>query len=168
MSTKTKQRTKTDTKSKGEGRKIIASNRRARHDYHILEVIEAGIQLSGTEIKSIREGRVNVRDAYAVIDNDEIWLVGMHISPYGQASDYYNHDPVRPRKLLLRRVQIEYLRRELQQKGLTLVPLALVLVRGWAKVDLGLAKGKRAYDKREAIAERDAQRQIERALRERY
>lgn len=168
MSTRTKQKTKTEAKSKGDGRKIVASNRRARHDYHILEVIEAGIQLSGTEIKSIREGRVNLRDAYAVIDNDELWLLGMHISPYGQASDYYNHDPVRPRKLLVRRVQIEYLRRELQQKGLTLVPLALVLNRGWAKVDLGLGKGKRAYDKREAIAERDAQRQIERALRERY
>src|SRR5690606_6064185 len=120
------------------------------------------------EIKSIREGKVNLQDAYAVIDNDEVWLLGMHIAPYEQASGYYNHDPTRPRKLLLHRRQIDELRRDVMQKGYTLVPLRVVLNRGWAKVDLALAKGKRQYDKRQSIAERDAQRRIERALRERH
>lgn len=154
--------------SAGDGRKVVTTNRRARHDYHIDEVTEAGISLTGTEIKSVRDGRVNLQDAYAVIENDEVWLVGMHISPFEQASEYYNHEPTRPRKLLLHRRQIDYLKRQVMQKGYTLVPLRVVLNRGWAKVDIGLAKGKREYDKRQAIAERDAQRRIERALRERY
>ena len=153
--------------AQSDGRKIITTNRRARRDYQIDEVIEAGISLTGTEIKSVRDGRVNLQDAYAVIENDEVWLIGMHISPFEQASEYYNHEPTRPRKLLLHRRQIDYLRRQLLQKGYTLVPLRVALKRGWAKVDIGLGKGKREYDKRQAIAERDAQRRIERALRER-
>ncbi|HLT20785.1 MAG TPA: SsrA-binding protein SmpB [Thermomicrobiales bacterium] len=165
MSTKTKQ-TAGKSAERG-GRKVVTTNRRARFDYHIEEVIEAGIQLTGTEIKSIREGRANLQDSYAVIENGEVWLIGMHISPFEQASEYFNHDPRRPRKLLLHRRQIDYLQRQIQQKGFTLVPVALVLNRGLAKVDLALARGKRQYDKREAIAERDAQRRIERALRER-
>lgn len=154
--------------SSSEGRKIVTSNRRARRDYQVDEVMEAGISLTGTEIKSVRDGRVNLQDAYAVIENDEVWLIGMHISPFEQASEYYNHDPTRPRKLLLHRRQIDYLRRQLIQKGYTLIPLNVSLNRGWAKVDIGLAKGKREYDKRQTIAERDAQRRIERALRERH
>lgn len=154
--------------SSSDGRKIVTSNRRARRDYQVDETIEAGISLTGTEIKSVRDGRVNLQDAYAVIENDEVWLIGMHISPFEQASEYYNHDPTRPRKLLLHRRQIDYLRRQLLQKGYTLIPLNVSLNRGWAKVDIGLAKGKREYDKRQTIAERDAQRRIERALRERH
>ena len=149
------------------GRKVVTTNRRARHDYQIDEVIEAGIALTGTEIKSVRDGRVNLQEAYAVIENDEVWLTGMHISPFEQASEYYNHDPTRPRKLLLHRRQINYLRRQLLQKGYTLIPLRIALHRGWAKVDIGLGKGKREYDKRHAIAERDADRRIQRALRDR-
>ncbi|MEZ4523917.1 MAG: SsrA-binding protein SmpB [Thermomicrobiales bacterium] len=151
-----------------DGRKVVTSNRRARYDYQIDEVIEAGISLTGTEIKSVRDGRVNLLVAYAVIENDEVCLIGMHISPFEHASEYYNHEPTRPRKLLLHKRQIDYLRRQLLQKGYTLVPLRVVLNRGWAKVDIGLAKGKREFDKRQSIAERDAQRSIERALRERY
>lgn len=166
MSTKT--RSRDSTKSEGEGRKIVTRNRRARHDFQIDETFEAGIRLTGSEIKSIRVGRVNIGDAYAMIENDEVWLLNMHISPYEQASEVFNHDPTRPRKLLLHRSQIDYLKRQLQQKGYTLVPLSVSLNRGWAKVDLGLAKGKRKFDKRQAIAERDAKRRIERALRERF
>ena len=151
-----------------DGRKVVTTNRRAHYDYHIDEVIEAGISLTGTEIKSIRDGKVNLQDAYAIIENDEVWLIGMHISPFEQASEYYNHEPTRPRKLLLHRRQIDYLRRQLLQKGYTLVPLRVALKRGWAKVDIGLGKGKREYDKRQAIAERDAKRRIDRALRERH
>jgi len=165
MSTKTRQAS--NKSAANEGRKVVTTNRSARFNYHIEEVMEAGIQLTGTEIKSIREGRANLQDAYAVIENGEVWLLGMHISPFEQASEYFNHDPRRPRKLLLHRRQIDYLQRQIQQKGYTLVPVALVLNRGLAKVDLALARGKRQYDKREAIAERDAQRRIERALRER-
>jgi SsrA-binding protein len=149
-----------------EGNRVVTTNRRARHDYHIDEVIEAGIALTGTEIKSIREGRANLQDAYAVIENGEVWLIGLHISPFEQASEFFNHEPTRPRKLLLHRRQIDYLRRQAMQKGFTLIPLRITLRRGWAKVELALAKGKREYDKRESIAEREAQRRIERALRE--
>jgi SsrA-binding protein len=148
-----------------DGRKVVTTNRRARYDYQIDEVIETGIALTGTEIKSVRDGRVNLQEAYAVIENDEVWLVGMHVSPFEQASELFNHDPTRPRKLLLHRRQIDYLRRQLLQKGYTLVPLRVALKRGWAKVDIGLAKGKREYDKRQSIAERDSKRRIDRALR---
>ncbi len=163
MSTRT-QNKKSDG---GDGRKVVTTNRSARYNYQIDEVIEAGIALTGTEIKSIREGKANLQDAYAVIENAEVWLVGLHISPFEQASEYFNHDPRRPRKLLLHRRQIDYLRREVMQKGYTLVPLRIVLSRGLAKIDLALGKGKQQFDKRQAIAERDAQRRIDRALRDR-
>lgn len=165
MSTKSKN--KSESVERGGGQKVVTVNRKAFHDFHIEEQIEAGIQLSGTEIKSIRDGKVNIRDAYARIDNGEVWLVGMHVSPYGQASEYYNHDPLRPRKLLLHRAQIAYLGRELDTKGYTLVPVRLALRNGRAKVDLGLAKGKQLYDKRQDLAAREANRDIQRALRRR-
>jgi SsrA-binding protein len=152
---------------KKSGHKVIMVNRKAFHDYHIEEQIEAGIQLSGTEIKSIREGKVNIRDAYARVDNGEVWLIGMHISPYGQASEYYNHDPIRPRKLLLHRREIDHLSRQIDTRGLTLVPVRMSLKNGRAKIDLGLARGKQLYDKRQDLAAREANRDIERALRRR-
>lgn len=155
------------TQAKAAGEKTVVVNRQARHDYFIVETFEAGLALTGTEIKSIRAGRVNLREAYARVENGEVWLVGMHIAPYDQAGGYFQHDPLRPRKLLLHRRQIEYLRGQLGQKGLTLVPLRLYLKRGKAKVELGLAKGKKLYDKRENLARRDAEREIERALRTR-
>lgn len=150
-----------------EGEKLISSNRRARHEYFIEESLEAGIVLTGAEIKSIRAGRVNLAEAYARIDGHEAWLIGMHVSPYDQASSFSEQDPTRPRKLLLHRREIAYLRAQLGQKGLTLVPLRLYLKRGRAKVEIGLAKGKKLYDKRASIAERDARRDVDRALRAR-
>lgn len=147
--------------------KQLAVNRKAYHDYFVEEKFEAGIALTGTEIKSVREGRVNLRDAYAKISDDEAWLLNMHISPYGQAGGYFNHEPLRPRKLLLHRREIAYLAGKTQAKGLTLVPLRLYLKGNKAKVELALVKGKKLYDKREAIAERDAQLEIERALKSR-
>lgn len=147
--------------------KVITVNRKAYHDYHIEEELEAGIQLTGSEIKSIRAGRVNLRDAYARIENGELWLIGAHISPYQQASGRAQHDPTRPRKLLVHKKELDYLRSKTEAKGYTIVPLRLVIRHGLAKVDLGIARGKKLYDKRAAIAERDAQREIERALRTR-
>lgn len=149
------------------GEKVIATNRQARFEYAILDSAEAGLALTGTEIKSIRAGRVNLRDAYARIEAGEVWLINMHISPYEQAGNYFQHDPLRPKKLLLHRREIARLKAELGQKGLTLVPLRLYLKRGRAKVELGLAKGKKLYDKRDAMAERDAKRDVARALRSR-
>jgi SsrA-binding protein len=149
------------------GEKIVTVNRKAFHDFFVEEEVEAGLQLTGTEIKSIREGRVNLRDAYARPERGEMWLYGMHISPYGQAGAYFNHDPLRPKKLLLHREQIEYMRDRVEARGYTLVPLRLVLRKGRAKVDIGIARGKRDYDKRQALAERDAQRSIQQALRNR-
>lgn len=164
--TSTKSRTKTSPGATG-GEKVITVNRKAYHDFFILEETEAGLQLTGTEIKSIRDGRVNLRDAYAKIERGEVWLYGMHISPYEQAGNYFNHDPLRPRKLLLHRKQIDYLSQEVETAGNTLIPLRLALRRGRAKVDLGLARGKREYDKRQTLAERDAKRQIQQAMRQR-
>ena len=145
----------------------MAVNRKAFHEYHIEEQIEAGIALSGTEIKSIRNGRATIGEAYARINNGELWIVGMHISPYEQAGVYFQHDPVRPRKLLVHRAQLAELSRRVSQKGYTIVPLRLVLRNGRAKIDIGVGRGKRDYDKREALAERDAKRQVEQALRRR-
>ncbi|HHV53105.1 MAG: SsrA-binding protein SmpB [Synergistota bacterium] len=145
--------------------KVVARNRKATHDYFILETYEAGIVLTGTEIKSVREGRVNLRDGYAKIDSGELWLYNVHISPYERGS-FYNHDPLRPRKLLLRREEIKRLLGKTKEKGLTLVPLSMYIKDNrWAKVEVALAKGKKQYDKRAAIAERDAQRAMERARR---
>lgn len=163
----------TQPKSGGQGEardtseKVITTNRQARFEYAILETIEAGVALTGTEIKSVRAGKVNLRDAYARIDAGEVWLIGMHISPYEQAGEYFQHDPLRPKKLLLHRREIARLKAELGQKGLTLVPLRLYLKGPRAKLELGLGKGKKLYDKRAAMAERDARRDVARTLRSR-
>jgi len=145
----------------------VSVNRKAFHDYFIEEEYEAGLVLTGSEIKSVRAGRVNLRGAYARVENEEAWLYDAHISPYEQSGTYFNHDPIRPRKLLLHRREIDRLQGKLEAKGLTLVPLDIHLRGRHAKVKLGLARGKKLYDKREATAERDATRQIERVLKER-
>jgi len=147
-------------------RRVLVANRKARHDYEILETIEAGLVLVGTEVKSLRAGRANLGDAYGVVEEGEAWLMQLHINPYAEANQF-NHDPLRKRKLLLHRAQIHRLRAKVQEKGLTLIPLALVLVKNRVKVDLGLARGRRQYDKREAKAKRETEREIERAVRER-
>jgi len=146
--------------------KTITVNRKAQHDYHILERLEAGIALTGTEIKAIRDGRVNLRDAYARPERGEMWLVGAHIGPYA-AARRFNHEPGRRRKLLLHRKEILELAREVEEKGLTLVPLRLYLKSGRAKVELALARGRRRYDRRQAIARREAEREMRRALKRR-
>jgi SsrA-binding protein len=146
--------------------KVVTFNRKALHEYHILDTFEAGLALTGTEIKSIRQGRVNIRDAYARPDEGELWLHGAHIAQYPPAGRF-NHEPGRKRKLLLHRWQIEELSSAIEEKGLTLVPLRLYLKNGRAKLELALARGRRMHDKRERIAQREAERQIERALRRR-
>jgi SsrA-binding protein len=144
--------------------KDVAVNRRAYHDYFIDEKYEAGVMLTGTEIKSVRNGRANLRDGYVRIDNGEAWLENVHISPYAQGN-LMNQEPLRPRKLLLHRKEISSLIGKVKQKGYTLIPLRIYIARNRAKVEVGLARGKRQYDKREAIAARDAKREIERAMR---
>ncbi|HLI47092.1 MAG TPA: SsrA-binding protein SmpB [Chthonomonas sp.] len=139
-------------------RQVVAVNRRARHDYEIGETYEAGIALVGTEVKSLRAGRVNFQDAFCKIEHGEAWLYNMHISPYEQGNRY-NTDPKRPRKLLLHRYEIERLRAAAEQKGLTIIPLSIFFERGFAKVEIALARGKKLYDKRESIAERDRERE---------
>jgi len=147
--------------------RVITINRKAYHDYHVLESFEAGIVLKGSEIKSIREGRVNLRDAYARPENGELWLYNSHIASYDAAS-YNTHEPTRPRKLLLHKEEIDSLVAKVAQRGLTLVPLKLYIIKqGVAKIQLGLVRGKRVYDKREAIARRDAEREMDRALKSR-
>jgi SsrA-binding protein len=140
-------------------------NRKAFHDYFIEEEYEAGIVLSGSEIKSVRAGRVNLRGAYARVENDEAWLFDAHISPNEQTGTYFQHEPTRPRKLLLHKREISRLLGKLEQKGLTLVPLDIHFKNRRAKVRLGLARGKKLFDKRAATAERESQRQIERAIK---
>jgi SsrA-binding protein len=152
------------TKAPASDRKLIAANRRARHEYTIEESVEAGLVLTGTEIKSVRAGKVNLQDAYARVENGEAWLHGAHIAPYVQGNRF-NVDPVRPRKLLLHRREIDRLLGRAQERGLTLVPLSMYLRNSYAKVELGIGRGKKLYDKRQAIAEREAQREVERALR---
>lgn len=142
----------------------IAVNRRALHDYEILERVEAGIALTGSEIKSVREGKVSLQEAYARPERGELWLQGAHIAEYSPAARF-GHEPRRPRRLLLHRSQIRELAREVEQRGLTLIPLRLYLKGGLAKVELGLARGRRQYDKRQVIAKREADREMERALR---
>ena len=142
--------------------KPIARNRRARHEYDILEVVEAGIALQGSEVKSLRAGRVSLQDAYARVERGEAWLFGMHIPPYELATGFGAHDPDRARKLLLHRDQIDELMGRTQQQSLTLVPLSLYFKDGIAKVELALARGRRLYDKRHAIATRDAEREAAR------
>jgi len=145
----------------------IAENRKARHDYFVEETYEAGIVLVGSEVKSCRAGRVNLRDAYAQIKDGEIYLYGCHISPYEQAN-LFNHEPLRPRKLLMHKAEIQRLYGKVREKGFTLVPLRLYFKKGKVKVELALAKGKRAFDKREDIAAREAKREMARALRGKY
>lgn len=142
-------------------------NRKARHDYLIEETIEAGLVLVGSEIKSVRAGRLNLSESYVRIERGEAWLLNAHISAWPQAGTHFNHEPTRQRKLLLHENEIQYLRGKVEQKGLTLVPLKLYFVRGRAKLEIALAKGKKLYDKRDALAERDAQREIARAIRDR-
>lgn len=146
-------------------RTVVARNKKARHDYFIIETYEAGIQLTGTEIKSVRAGKVNLKDGYARIIGSEVWLYNVHISPYEKGT-YYNHDPLRPRKLLLRSEEIKRLIGKIKEKGLTLVPLEMYLKDNkWAKIELALVKGKTKHDKRESIAERDAKRAMEKAMK---
>jgi SsrA-binding protein len=144
--------------------KIVTVNRKARSDYDILESMEAGMSLTGTEVKSLREGRMNLKDSYAKVQEGEVFLVNAHISPYSHGN-IQNHEPLRERKLLLHRQEIKRLTGKTEGKGLTLVPLKVYFVRGKAKVELGLAKGRRQYDKRDAIKKRDTEREIKRELK---
>ena len=148
------------------GIKIVATNRKAGRDYHLEDRREAGLVLMGTEIKSIRAGRVNLADGYVQVRDKELWLFNVHIAPYDPAGRY-GHEPRRPRKLLLHRREIDRLISRVQERGYTIVPVSLYLKEGRAKVEIALARGKRKYDKRQAISKRDAQRDIERALKER-
>lgn len=144
--------------------KVVTDNRKARHDYFIEETYEAGMALTGTEVKSLRAGKANLKDSYAQVENGEMFLFNMHISPYEQGNRY-NVDPVRPRKLLLHKNEINRLYGKVKQQGLTLVPLKVYFKRGKAKIELALARGKKQYDKRDALAEKAAKRDIERNLR---
>ncbi len=146
--------------------KVVATNRKAYHDYHVEETHEVGIVLTGTEIKSVRAGSVNLKDSYAQVKNGEAWLYNVHISPYQPASRQ-NVDPDRARKLLLHRQEINRLMGRVQEKGLTMIPLRMYLKKNRAKIELALVRGKRQYDKREAIAKRETDREIQRALKER-
>lgn len=156
---------KDDAGGKG-AKKIIATNRRARHDYFIEDELEAGLILSGTEIKSVRAGHISLQEAYVRPVDGEMWVLEMYIAPYQPASRE-NHEPRRPRKLLMHRREIARWQMMTEQKGYTIVPLQLYIVRGLAKLEIGLARGKKLYDKRESMARRDAERDIERSLRER-
>lgn len=151
----------------GKGKMVISQNKKAYHDYFIEEVMECGIVLSGTEIKSIRGGKVNLKEAYAVIRNGEAFICGMHISPYEQGN-IYNKDPLRDRKLLLHRREIYRLLGLIQQKGLTLVPTEIYLLNGRAKLGLAVARGKKLYDKRDAMAAKETAREIDRRLKESF
>lgn len=153
----------TRSKSVAEKRDVVV-NRRARHDYEIEETIEAGLVLTGSEVKSLRAGKGQLKDSYARVKNGEVWLLQAHISEYAPAARF-GHDPTRPRKLLLHKREIARLGGKVREKGLTLIPLRIYFKHGRAKVELGLARGKKLYDKRAATRERDAQREIERALR---
>ncbi len=152
------------SKEKGKN-KVVANNRKARHEYFIEDIYEAGIVLSGTEVKSIRQGKVSIKEAYCAINNGEIFIHGMHISPYDHGN-IYNLDPLRSRKLLLHKAQINKLFGQVTTAGFTIVPLSVNIREGLVKVDIALAKGKKLYDKRETQAKKDAQRRIERALRD--
>jgi SsrA-binding protein len=149
------------------GEKIICTNKQARFDYHLEDRYEAGLVLQGTEVKSLRDGRANLKDSYAVVDGGEVYLYNCHISPYPNGG-YANHEPQRVRKVLLHRKEIRRLVGKTRERGLTLIPLRLYFLRGKAKVELALARGKKQYDKREDMKQRDADREIERAFRERH
>ena len=147
--------------------KLIANNKKARHDYFLEETYEAGIELFGTEVKSLRLGQVNLKDSWCDIQNGELFIKQMHISPYVKGN-IFNRDPIRPRKLLMHKREILKLYGTLKQEGLTLIPLSLYFKNGRVKVELGLCKGKKLYDKRASMAERDSKREIERAMKQRY
>ncbi len=146
--------------------KIVCQNKKARHDYHIIEVLEAGMVLVGTEVKSLREGRANLKDSYARIRDGELYLVQAHITPYSHAS-YDNHDPERIRKLLVHKRELKRLTGKTQEKGLTLVPLKIYFKDGKAKIELALASGKKSYDKRETLKRQTQKREMERAIKDR-
>ncbi|TVP66891.1 MAG: SsrA-binding protein SmpB [Leptolyngbya sp. LCM1.Bin17] len=146
------------------GYKVISDNRQARHQYEILETYEAGIELLGSEVKSIRQGKVNLRDGYAQIKNGELWLHNVHVSPHSMTNKVYNHEAKRTRKLLLHRDEIRKLIGKVEQKGLTLVPLKLYLKQGWIKVTIALGRGKKLHDKRESLKRKQEKRETERAL----
>lgn len=146
-----------------EGTKLISSNRKARHDYEILDTFEAGLVLQGTEVKALRDGKASLAEAYARVEGDEIWLVGAHIPEYVHGNRQ-NHDPTRARKLLLHRAEIERLRGKVQEKGLTLIPLRLYWKRGRAKLEIALGRGKKEHDRRDDVAKREAQREMDRAM----
>ena len=147
------------------GDRVVATNRRARHDFEIIETLECGIMLTGSEVKSLREGKAQIADAYARIDDGELWLFQMHIPPWAFAVGFGSHDPDRKRKLLLHRHEIDDLREETKTQPLTIVPLKLYFKDGRAKVEIALAKGRKQQDRRQALKERDAQREIARAVR---
>ena len=149
--------------SKEDARKVVARNRRARHEFDILETVEAGMELKGPEVKSIRAGHVSFQDAFARVERGEVWLHSLHISPYEQANRA-NVDPVRPRRLLLNRREIRHLGAKVDEKGLTLVPLDVFFSRGYAKVTLGVARGRKLHDKREALKRREQEREAQRAM----
>lgn len=150
-----------------QGIKIAAENRKARHDYSIHETLEAGIELVGTEVKSLRAGKANLKDAYAQITKTaEVYVYNLHISPYEQGNQF-NHEPLRPRRLLLHRAEIRRLIGKVKEKGYTLVPLKLYFTHGLVKIELALATGKKLYDKRQSMAEKDAKREMDRTLKER-
>ncbi len=151
--------------SDNDGYKVISDNRKARYLYEILETYEAGIQLTGTEVKSIRAGKANLQDGYALIRDGEAWLINVHISPYTSSGQYFNHEPRRTRKLLLHQQEIRKLIGKVEQQGLTLVPLKMYFKRGWVKVSIALGKGKKIYDKREDIKQRQDKRDIQRAMK---
>jgi SsrA-binding protein len=151
-----------------DGRRIVAQNRRVRHDYSVLDTFECGLALQGSEVKSLREGRAQLRDAYARVERGEVWLHGVHVPPYAFAQGFGSHDPDRPRKLLLHRREIDELLGRTQQESLTLVPMSLYFRDGRAKVELALARGRKTYDKRHAIAARDAAREAARATSRRH
>jgi SsrA-binding protein len=159
-------KTKEEAQLERKADRNVVKNRRAFHDYFVLESMEVGIVLSGTEIKSVREGKVQMAEAYCRVENGELWIIGMHISPYTHGS-YTNHDPLRPRKLLAHRDQIIHMAQEVERKGLTLIPLNLYLKKGRAKLEVGICRGKKLWDKRDASADREAQRDIARAMRDR-
>jgi SsrA-binding protein len=147
--------------------KVVATNRKARHEYFLLESYEAGLELRGSEIKSIRSGQVSLREAYVHTDGEQAWLVDAHIAPYEQAAQF-NHDPKRRRKLLLHKSEIQRLFDNVRKKGLTIIPVRMYLKNGIAKIEISTAKGKKLYDKRRTLAQKDAQREMERSLRRRH
>jgi SsrA-binding protein len=146
--------------------KVVATNRKARHEYFILDTFEAGIELQGSEIKSIRAGQISLAEAYVQLDGEQAWLVEAHVAPYEQAS-HYNHEPRRPRKLLLHKSEIRTIWDDVRKKGVTVIPLQVYLKNGRAKVEIAVARGKKLYDKRQDIARRDAERELQRSFRRR-